>query len=242
MAIRPASRKDAQIIVGAYDMSSALDVLAFKQSAVLVNFNALGSASPTVYDTGERFAELSCSGLPNTHTTVSHIATQIATVKFDSDVLDRRCFMFPQTTVSDVGEVIAAGDINRVETTFSISGEFNHGYIVAPLVARTDSGSTDATYCDSDAAVVNPATAHALLHVTGLALGGYANCLIKVRDSADGDAHADHTAFTAVTGGTAELKTLTGGVGRYISVSWLWQGGSPSGGHSITFTVAYARD
>lgn len=247
MAIRPASRKDAQVLVGGYDCTPALDAVGFKEVAGLATFNPLGPTGvfPVIYDTGARSAELTAAGLlDGNNTTLSTITgtSAVAMVKFDSDVLNRNAYCFRSATVSETEVLIADGDMTRIVPGISVSGEFNQGYIVAPLIARTDGSNTDATYADAEAATISPTGAHAFLNVTAIALGGYANCLITVRDSADGGAHADHTAFTAVTAIGAEYKYMAHPVGRYISVSWAWVGGAPSGGHSITFSVAYARD
>jgi hypothetical protein len=162
-------------------------------------------------------------------------------LKFDTDAVSKRAHCFRTALVSETELGLAASDLNRMTTGTSITGEYNYGYIVAALSARTDSGNTDAAYADAGAEVTSGG-AHAFLHVTAITMGGYANCLIKLRDSADGDAHADNVAFTAVTAIGSEYKATAAAVGRYPSVSWLWQGGSPTSGHSITFTVAYARD
>jgi hypothetical protein len=244
MTIRPASRKDAQVLFGGYDCSSALEIVTFKETAALDIFKPLGSAYQTAYDTGGRSCEVTALGIADGNNTSLSTLTgtnSVATIKFDSDVLARRCRCFRTALLSEAEVITADGAMTRVQSGVAVTGEFNNGYIVAPLTARTDSGNTDA----DDADMGNTTSAglgHMFLHVTAIALGGYANCLITLRNSDDATTWADHTAFTAVTAIGAEFKTPVAQVERYTSVSWLWQGGTPSGGHSITFSVAYARD
>jgi hypothetical protein len=81
---------------------------------------------------------------------------------------------------------------------------------------------------------------HAYLQVTGLALGGYTDCLITIRESADHSIWSDLGAFSAVTlANTAQRVAIVGAVDRYLAVSWLFEGAGS--GQSITFFAGLAR-
>jgi len=244
MALVPRSTKDAQVLVGSVDCSGILDVVSVKETAGLVPFTSVGSTYPTQYDSGERLAEITMGGIfgGDAYAGLANIAgTGIVTAKFDTDAVSKRAYIFRSAIVSSSEIGMAATDLGRIAPTLSVSGIYDWGYIVAPLTARTDSGNTDAADADMEAAAGATTHNRAVLHITAITLGGYANCLVVLRDG-DATTYAPHTSFTAATAIGSESKEIHGSVQRYLSVSWLWQGGSPSGGHSITFSVMYSRN
>lgn len=74
----------------------------------------------------------------------------------------------------------------------------------------------------------------ASLHLT--AYSGLTNIVVKVQHSADDSTWADLITFTTATDATAERKTITGTVNRYVRATW-----DVTGTGSATFVVAFAR-
>lgn len=105
------------------------------------------------------------------------------------------------------------------------------GTVLAELAARTASGT--GTTQDNGASTSNGAIAN--LHVTSA--GGSPTLGVKVQHSADQNTWADLITFTTATGATAESKTVTGTVNRYVRATWTIGGTSPS----FTFVVTFAR-
>ena len=235
------SSKDARLIVGAFDVSAYVDSVNLKLNATLDPFHPLGATFPTSYDTGLRTGELSFTaiydGVYSQYMGVAGTGYQTA-LEIEGGTAGTRayCFPTPKFSAHEVG--ISTDQMHRWTPEVTISGEVNHAFVAAPLAARTTAGSTDAADADG---LASSTGATAFLHVTGLTLGGYDNCVITPRSSADATTWGDcSAAFPAITGTNALSLALTGTVERYLSVSWAWTGAGT--GQSIYVAVYIARD
>ena len=234
------STKDARLIVGAFNISSYVDSVNVKINAVTDPFNPLGATFPTTYDTGLRNGELTVSGLYDGVISQYLVAgnSYQTTLEVEGGTAGTRAYCFPTPIVSAHEVGLSAEQMHRWTPEYAISGKVHNGFVVAPRTARTADGNLDAADADG---LASSTGATAFLHVTGIVLGGYDNCIITPRDSADGETYGDcSAAFTAVTNGTTKVVTLTGTVERYLSVSWAWTGTGSD--QSITFAVYIARD
>lgn len=106
------------------------------------------------------------------------------------------------------------------------------GVVLLPLTART--ATATGTTHDGAAASTGGLAAH--LHVTA-ATGTAPTAAVKVQHSADGTTWTDLVTFTTATGATAERKTTTGTVQRYVRAMVTIGGTNPN----ITLAVAVAR-
>lgn len=99
--------------------------------------------------------------------------------------------------------------------------------------------ATGAETADANAASVDNTASSAnggaaVLHVT--AFSGLTNAVLKVQHSTDNSVWNDLVTFTTVTGLTAERRTVTGTVNRYIRCAT-----DVTGTGSVTFAMAFAR-
>lgn len=112
------------------------------------------------------------------------------------------------------------------------NGGIQSGAVLHPLGAETATGND--TSIDQAAATSNGGVAH--LHVTAVS-GTTPNNTVVVQHSSDNSTFADLITFTAATAVTAERKTVTGTVNRYVRTKRTISGTTPS----FTYMCAFAR-
>ena len=105
----------------------------------------------------------------------------------------------------------------------------------------TEAGDGDSTAESVDNAASSASGANLYLQVSELVLDGLANVVITVLHSDDDISYSTLDTFTAVTvAQTAEARTKTGTIKRYLAVEWAFTGlvgESPT----IKFMVAAVR-
>lgn len=123
----------------------------------------------------------------------------------------------------------------KVEADFSVTGKQSAGAI---LLAAAQAGSW-ATSTTVDNTVLTSNGGEAFLQVPALGLGGGTDLVVKIRHSVDDSVYADLVTFAAVTVVyTAERKTVTGTVNRYLRTTGTFTGGA---GQTVTPFVGFAR-
>lgn len=234
------SSKDCgTVFVGAAATQSVMGGITMKRSVVVDERRFLGSTWPTNLDTGIRNGELTFADviydtdinplflpLPTTYSIVSAC--------IEGDTAGKRFWGFQSAAVSG-GEVQLSPDkMHNIAPEFTVRGEVNVGYVLAPNAARTTDNNTQASSVDMGASATS---GHAFLHVPAISGGG--SCLITVQTSTNNSVWVDHTAFAAVTTTTSQVIALPSTVNQYLAVKWAWTGGSDN---SITFFVGVAVD
>lgn len=237
------SLKDCgHIYVGPTSVGSSAGGFRIKRTALMDERRFAGNVYPTALDTGIRNGELELTDvIYDTTTNPAFVpfpsTAQVVSVCLEGDTASARFYGFQAARVSAAEVVLDPEKMDDIVPEFTVAGEVNYGYVVAPHAARSTAGNTDSSYADDGA---QAASGHAYLHVPSITLGGYDNCIVTVRHSSDHASWGDHTAFTAVTAATHEVKALATTVERYLSVSWAWTGAGS--GQSITFFVGVAVD
>lgn len=132
------------------------------------------------------------------------------------------------------------GQLHKANARYDGSGIVEEGLILQDHSAETGaSGDTTASSVDNSASSASGGSGY--VQVSALTLGGYTNAVIKVRHSADNVTYADLIAFTAVTAAqTAERKTVTGTVNRYLAASYAFTGAGS--GQSVTYMAGFKRN
>ena len=106
-----------------------------------------------------------------------------------------------------------AGDLT-LKTQIQANGYGLEWGVQLTAGTQTDTEATDSDALDQGAQTTNGAQAYLhVFSVTGT------SCTVTIQDSADDSTFASLIAFTAATGATAERKTVTGTVDRYVRVS-----------------------
>jgi hypothetical protein len=229
-----------------YNVGQYLTTLGIKATSGVAQFTTLGTAWPTAALTGTKTAELSLAGpyedtvvAPAFGTAGPDTTSRIFVAGFEGDTVSQRFYGFRSAAVGEVEIGLSPDDIDQFTPGIVVDGEFNYGYIVAPLAARTTAGNTQSTYADMGAAATGSA-AQAFLVVTSISLGGYDSVTVTVQSSDDHVTFADETAFTTRSTIGAQSVTLADTTNRYLAIKWAYVGA----GSSPTWTgfVGVSRD
>lgn len=138
--------------------------------------------------------------------------------------------IFCVSDLSGVAVDASIEDVVGLSVTGSADGGVDMGHSLHAHSAETGDGN--GTSIDNAASSANGGVG--VLHVT--AYSGLTNIVVKVQHSADDSAWSDLITFTTATGVTAERKTVSGTVNRYVRALW-----DVTGTGSATFVVAFAR-
>jgi hypothetical protein len=162
-------------------------------------------------------------------------AARVATYGYETNALGKAFLGMAGAMAAKYNRVANKGVLTKANGEWVISGSVDEGVIVAPLVARTAAGNTQATKHDN----TDPTNGggYGYLELTALTLDGYTNLLVTPQHSEDDNTYVDHSVvFTARTAVGAQRITLAGVGGpgamyRYQAVAWSWGGAgtSPTG-------------
>lgn len=150
---------------------------------------------------------------------------------------NRRAIIAPGMLQANVKRIIEKPALTKASVEFKqAGGRVLYGQCIAHHIQRSTAGNTDAD--DSNWGASSALGAWFVVNVTQLALGGYTNLQMTLRDSADGTswlAVAGTPTLTFTTVG-AQYALFTGTLRQYVSLAWTWTGA----GSGMTFTAAAA--
>jgi len=234
--------KSAQILHGAYNLSSFLNDASASADVEVAETTAFGSSAKT-YIVGLKDGTVSASGMFDG---AASATDEVLSASIGSDTLAPVTIGYDGTTLGNRVTILKAkttsyevstpvGDVVAVSYSAQADGGLDQGVSLAALtsVSATTTGSSH----DNSASSANGGVAQ--LHVT--ANSRSANATIKVQHSADNSTFADLATFTVVatTVTTSERVIVASGttVNRYLrAVNTL-----ASGTGSITYQVSFAR-
>lgn len=234
--------KSAQILHGAYNLSSFLNDASASADVEVAETTAFGSSAKT-YIVGLKDGTVSASGMFDG---AASATDEVLSASIGSDTLAPVTIGYDGTTLGNRVTILKAkttsyevstpvGDVVAVSYSAQADGGLDQGVSLAALasVSATTTGSShDNSVSSADGGV-------AQLHVT--ANSRSADATIKVQHSADNSTFADLATFTVVatTVTTSERVIVASGttVNRYLrAVNTL-----ASGTGSITYQVSFAR-
>ena len=234
--------KSAQILHGAYNLSSFLNDASASADVEVAETTAFGSSAKT-YIVGLKDGTVSASGMFDG---AASATDEVLSASIGSDTLAPVTIGYDGTTLGNRVTILKAkttsyevstpvGDVVAVSYSAQADGGLDQGVSLAALtsVSATTTGSSH----DNSASSANGGVAQ--LHVT--ANSRSADATIKVQHSADNSTFADLATFTVVatTVTTSERVIVASGttVNRYLrAVNTL-----ASGTGSITYQVSFAR-
>ena len=234
--------KSAQILHGAYNLSSFLNDASASADVEVAETTAFGSSAKT-YIVGLKDGTVSASGMFDG---AASATDEVLSASIGSDTLAPVTIGYDGTTLGNRVTILKAkttsyevstpvGDVVAVSYSAQADGGLDQGVSLAALasVSATTTGSSH----DNSASSANGGVAQ--LHVT--ANSRDADATIKVQHSADNLTFADLATFTVVatTVTTSERVIVASGttVNRYLrAVNTL-----ASGTGSITYQVSFAR-
>lgn len=239
------SSKDASLLlVDGFDIRGVSTALSDAKEAVLRETTALGDTWPAQQDTGLRKAEFATDGFYDTATGSINEAladkegvSRVVCHGVEGNAVGRNFRGHAGVFAGKYVRTAQLNEFHRAKGEYVVSGQVDDGKILQPLATVTTDGDTESTPVDHGASSFNGGAAYA--QVSALTLGAATNLVQKVRHSVDDLVYADLVTFTAATARTAERKTASGTVNRYLAASRAWTGGSS--GASATVFVGFAR-
>ena len=234
--------KSAQVLHGAYDLTSFLNEATASQEVETAETTVFGNSAKT-YIVGLKDGTVSASGMFDGAAnavdevlagTVGSDTLAPVTVGYEGLALGKRVsLLMAKTTSYEVSSPV--GDVVSVSYDAQSDGGIDQGVSLAALasVSATTTGSSH----DNSASSANGGVAQ--LHVTANTWS--ANTTLKVQHSADNSTWADLATFTVVatTVKTSERVIVTSGttVNRYLrAVATL-----SAGTGAITYQISFAR-
>ena len=211
---------------------------------VLEQTDGLGDSDDTWGDVGVSKFEMTQNGFYSSGSGSYHEALELANPQVLMYAPEGNAIGDDLVALSGVRttyeRLLARGEFHKARATYKAESgpeEMGNTRITAHLLARTlateDTASDDWTTSSANGAV-------AYLGVSALALGGYTDVTIVIRDSTDDISFADLVTFTNVsTAPTAERKTVAGTINRYTLTRHTFNGAGAS--QSITFAAGLGR-
>lgn len=231
-------------ILGGYSILGSQTAIVVDGEALTTETTPLGVAFPTHDLLGKYSATVTQQGFydgtaggANTAICDREGAEQVMLLAHQGNVAGREMVAWQGAFAGKYQRVIADKDLDRANATYTISGAKEYPIILKALAAVTSDADTEADSIDNTAS--SAAGGSGYFACTALTLDGGTNIAAKVRHSADDSTFADLISFTAATAVTAERKTVTGTVNRYLAASWAWTGGGAS--KSATIVVGFKR-
>ena len=242
------SDKVAFFCVGGRSFLNRVGTFAYKILNGMVSTTPLGVANPTKDVNGLEYASLSQNGwfddgvgsVAEAHEGARGRSTQVVCFGVAGNVLGRGMVGMVGAYVGEFARILAVGDKVKAQATYEISGKVDdNAVILQPLATLTAAGNTEATPVDNGASSAAGGSGYVV--VPTVTLGGCTNLAVKVRHSPDNITYADLLSFTAVTTSpTAERKTVTGTVDRYLATARAWTGAGA--GQTADILVGFARN
>lgn len=245
------SLKDVtHVMFDGVNIADGIDTLGMKVSADVSVHHACGQVWDYNFWLGSYKGELTLSGWMDTLTTTPPLAQEdlgrvnalstadkVVTVFLEGNAVSNRCWSFQAANVSEIEVGISNDDVHKLTPGITSRGAVDPSYVTTPYATRTAAGNTDTAYADMGA--LSSAGARAYLQVGAIVLGAAASATVVVRHSSDHItfvAHGDGS-FADTTAISGQCITLSGLVNRYISTSWIYNGGA---GTSISYLTTIA--
>lgn len=226
--------------VDGYDLTGLTTDLANAVEATIEDTTGLGDSWAENSATGTRSATLSAEGFYDDDADASNAAlsgneqtSRLVAFGYAGNTIGQQMTMLAGAFGGTYARTASRNNLHRANATWTVNGQVDDGVILHALGAISATGTTTAV--DNSASSASGGVAQ--MHVT--AVSGTSPTLdAVVRHSADDTTYADLATFTQATAATAERKTVTGTVNRYLKCS-LTIGGSST--PTVTAAIGFAR-
>ena len=229
------------LIIQGFNVSGVSTSLSDVSTANLEETTGLGDAWQEQTSTGIRTAELNAEGFYDdaTDSVNAALSGSEATSKVVSYYYAGGTHGTPFTSHEGVfagtyTRQATRGELTKANGTYTVTGVKDEGILLLPLTSYTATGSGEADlWPDGETSSAGGAGTLQVTTVTGTS----PTADVKIRDSADNITYADLITFTHATARTAERKTVSGTVNKYVQVTYTIGGTTPN----FTMVVGFAR-
>lgn len=229
------------LLVGGYALLGVTTSLADSVSAVTDETTALGDSWQSHVSAGLQRGELTQDGFFDDDANSSHDAlnehqgeSRVLCVGFEGNTIGKHFIGYAGAVEVSYQRLASIGTVHRANAKYSASGQVEEGVILQSHAAQTVDWNTEgAESVDSGASSSSGGAGY--LQVS--AYSGFSSFVGKVRHSADDVTYADLITFATVSSGpTAERKTVSGTVNRYLAFD-----GNVTGSGSVTVMAGFVR-
>ena len=227
-------------LVGGNSLAGTTSTMTYKKIGGAEATDTLGDAWAEATPTGRLSAELSQTGwfAAAANSTVSTFVgneqtSQVVCVAPSGGTAGANVTLFEGGFGAEVERLIEKEGLHKLNCSYNVSGAVEEGKVVEALAAQTATGNSASL--DNSASSASGGSAY--LQVTAKS-GTSPTMAVKVQHSADDATFVDLITFTTASDITAERKTVSGTVNRYLRVNRTVGGSSTP---SMTYVVMFAR-
>jgi hypothetical protein len=250
------SLKDvSHVMFDGVNVADGIDNITIKVAAKTAEHHACGQVFPYNFPLGLYEGEMTIGGwmdsvvtTPTTGGKINALSTaggsdMVVSVLIEGNTVSNRCWSYQAARVSEVEAVLSLDDVHKLTPGITVRGAVDYGFLATPYATRATAGNTDTAYADMGA--ISTPGARAYLHVGALTLGGATSATVVVRHSSDHITFNPHGSgsfanVTATPTNWGQCITLTGLVNRYISTSWIYNGGAGTNISYLTTIFPFA--
>ena len=231
------------LLSGGFDLLGTSTVFNEEREAILEDATVLGDADEQHAYVGVKRFSLSQEGFYDDASDGSNdaligLAQRVVCYGPEGNTLGKKMVGFEGPIQHMYRRVMSRGALHKANADYQGSGKAEDGIVQHIHTAET-AASGEATRQDNSSSSANGGVGY--LQVSALALGGYTDVTLKLRDSSDDIAYADLVVFANVsTAPTAERKTVAGTVEKFVKAEWAFNGAGS--GQSIKFMTGFVRD
>ena len=227
-------------LVGGNSLAGATSSMTYKKTGGAEETQSLGDSWAESTPTGKMSAELSQTGWCDDAAGSSVAAlggnettSQVVCVAPAGGAAGAAVTGFEGAFGAEVERLVEKDGLAKLNCTYTVTGAVEEGKVIEALTAQTANGNSSSL--DNSASSASGGSGY--LQVTAKS-GTSPTMAVKVQHSADDSSFADLITFTTASDLTAERKTVSGTVNRYLRVNRV-VGGSSS--PSVTYMVAFSR-
>lgn len=233
------------LLSGGYDLLGTSTELTIEREAILEETTVLGGADEEHAFVGVKRGRITQNGFyddaaDSSNDAMVGLAERVLVIGLEGNTVGKKFVGFAGAIQHMYSRVMSRGALHRANAEYQANGAIEEGVIIHTHSQETAaSGNTEGSSVDNGASSASGGAGY--LEISALTLGGYTDVTVKVRDSANDIAYADLVTFANVSAKpTAERKTVTGTVERYLAMSWAFNGAGA--GQSIKFMVGFFRN
>ena len=226
--------------VDGFNLLGVTTDLSESTEAITEETNSLGDSWPEHTPPGLRRADLTASGFyddasdsSNAALSGSETTSRVVSYGFEGNLFQAGFIGHEGAFGGTYSRSVTRGELHKASATWTVTGQKDEGIILQVLATENSTSATGS----GDNAASSSSGGVGYLHVTGKS-GTSPTLDVEIRHSADNSTFADAIDFAQQTGESAERKTCSGTVNRYVRCDWAIGGSSTP---TFTFFVGFAR-
>ena len=227
-------------LVGGNSLAGVTSNMTYKKAGGAEETQSLGDSWAESTPTGRMSAELTQTGWLDDAAGSSVAAlvgnettSQVVCVAPAGGTAGKTFTGFEGAFGAEVERLVEKEGLAKLNCTYTVSGAVEEGVIIEALTAQTASGNSASV--DNSASSASGGSGY----IQATAKSGTSPTMaVKIQHSADDSSYADLITFTTASDLTAERKTVSGTVNRYLRVNRTIGGSSSP---SVTYVVGFSR-